>query len=92
MVHFSHLKTAAGCDYLTFLYVWKVNSALSTGDPLARWSKSLVVLLEKDFGSILSEKLRSIILFEADFNWLQKIVFSNRMSKLARKHNLIPQE
>jgi hypothetical protein len=41
---------------------------------------------------VFFDKLRAIILFEADFNWLQKIVFSNKMAKLAMKHKLIPPE
>ena len=51
-----------------------------------------MVLLEKEFGSIFFDKLRAIILFEADFNWIQKIVFSTKMANLAEKHNLIPPE
>ena len=50
------------------------------------------MLLEKEFGSIFFDKLRAIILFEADFSWLQKIVFSKKMADLANKHNLIPPE
>ena len=46
-VHFGHLMTAATDDYLTRLYVKKLNCALATGNPLSRWGRSLVVLLEK---------------------------------------------
>ena len=46
-VHFGHLMTAATDDYLTRLYVKKLNCALATGKPLSRWGRSLVVLLEK---------------------------------------------
>ena len=38
------------------------------------------------------DKLRAIILFKADFNWIQKIIFSRKMADLAKKHNLIPPE
>ena len=54
--------------------------------------KSLTVPLGKEFGSVFFDKLRAIILFEADFNWIQKIIFSNKMADLAKKHNLIPPE
>lgn len=38
------------------------------------------------------DKLRAIILFEADFNWLQKNMFSKKMADLAMKHDLVPPE
>ena len=47
VVHFGHLMTAATNDYLTRLYVKKLNCARATGNPLSRWGRSLVVLLEK---------------------------------------------
>ena len=50
------------------LYVQKLNCALTTGKLLSRWGRSLVVLLEKVFGSIMFEKMQAIILFKADFN------------------------
>ena len=46
-VHFGHLMTAATDDYLTRLYVKKLNCALATGKPLSTRGRSLVVLLEK---------------------------------------------
>ena len=91
-IHFSHIKTAAWSDFLTNLYTAKLNACLEYGVPLKRWGKSLTVLLEKEFGSVFFDKLRAIILFEADFNWLQKIVFSRNMTNLAKKHNLVPPE
>ena len=91
-IHFSHLKTAAWSDQLTNLYIAKLNASLRGGFPLERWGKSLTVLLEKEFGSVYFDKLRAIILFEADFNWLQKLIFSQRMADLAKKHKLVPNE
>ena len=67
---FSHLKTAAWSNFLTDLYTAKLNICLASGVPLERWGKSLTVLLEKEFGSVFFDKLKAIILFEADFNWL----------------------
>ena len=74
------------------MYTAKLNALLNSGVPLERWSKSLTVLLKKEFGSVFFNKLRAIILFEADFNWLQKIVFGRKMADLAKKHNLVPPE
>ena len=77
-VHFSHLKTAAWNDFLTDLYTSKLNVCLFSGDSLERWGKSLTVLLEKEFGSVFFDKLRAIILFEANFNWLQEMFSARR--------------
>ena len=90
-IHFGHLMTAASYDYLTRLYVKKLNCALAR-KPLSRWGESLVVLLEKVFGSIMFEKLRAIILFEADLNWIQKVVYSKHMNKMIKKHNIMPED
>ena len=91
-VHFGHLMTAATNDYLTTLCVQKLNCALVTGKSLPRRGRSLVVLLDKDCGSIMFEKLRAIILFEADFNWIQKVVYSKHMNRMIKRHNLMPED
>ena len=33
-----------------------------------------------------------MLLFEADFNWIQKIIFSGRMANMAVASGLIPQD
>jgi hypothetical protein len=35
-------------------------------------------------------KLRAICLLEADFNWINKIIFAKQMLRLALPNNLIP--
>ena len=59
---------------------------------MSRWGRSLVVLLEKVFDGIVFEKLRAIILFEAEFNWIQKVVYSKHMNRMNKKYNLMPEE
>ena len=90
--HFGHYRAAAENDYLSALHVAKLNLALETGVPYERWGHGLTVLLEKEFGSIYIDKLRAICLFEADFNWLQKIIFAKRMISNAREKHVIPAE
>ena len=46
-------------------------------------------LLEKGFGSICIDKLQVMHLFEANFNWLQKIAFAWRLIQSARDKQLI---
>ena len=87
--HFGHYKAAAFKDYLSALHFSKLNLAPETGLPLERWGHGLTVLLKKEFGATYMDKLRTICLFEADFNWLQKLMFSKRMIASARTRGII---
>ena len=49
-------------------------------------------MLEKLPGKILVSKLRVILLLEADFNALHKIIFNGRILPALEKEGLIPQE
>ena len=40
----------------------------------------------------LITKLRAICLLEADFNWLNKLVFARRLEEHCRSHGLTPRE
>ena len=90
--HFGHYMAAAHDDYLSTLHVAKMNLALQVGIPYTRWTKGLTVLLEKVFGEIYIEKLRAICLFEADFNWITKVIFAKRMMTNARACGIVPPE
>ena len=92
LLHFGHYCCAAHEEYLSTIHTAKLNLALATGIGLDRWTKGLTVLLEKSFGQIYVEKLRAICLFEADFNWLSKVLFAKRMMTNARASGIIPGE
>jgi hypothetical protein len=49
-------------------------------------------MLEKIAGIALVNKLRAILLMEADFNMHNRIIFGNRMIQRAREEGLIPPE
>ena len=51
---------------------------------MERWLHGLTVLLEKVAGKIDIDKLPAICLYEADFNWILKLLFSKRMIANAR--------
>lgn len=55
-----------------------------------RWKNAITVLLEKVFGNRFIDRLRAICLLEADFNWLNKLIFAHRLEQFCRKHDLIP--
>jgi hypothetical protein len=54
------------------------------------WSMTLTVLLEKIVGNKFVHKLRGICLLEADFNWINKVIFTKQMIGSALERNLIP--
>ena len=49
-------------------------------------------MLEKALGKILVSKSRAILLLEADFNALHKIIFNGRILPTLENNNLIPAE
>ena len=46
-----------------------------SGCPPERWGVGMYVLLEKIAGMALVNKLRAILLMEADYNYLNKYIF-----------------
>ena len=91
-LHFGHYMAQAESDYLTNLQVRKLNLVMRRGVPLERWLHGLTVLLEKVAGKIDIDKLRAICLYEADFNWILKLIFSKRMMANARQQDLLQDE
>ena len=55
------------------------NVALTYGHVYDRWKHIISVMIEKKPGLFLLEKLRTINLFEADYNWLLGLIFGLRM-------------
>ncbi len=62
------------------------------GAPLARWGFVFTVLLKKVCGNNYVNKLRAICLFEADFNWWNKLIFARLLMKHSGDNNAIPEE
>ena len=74
------------------MHALKLSLVTKTGSAPERWARGLSVMLEKIAGVALVTKLQAIFLMEADFNFHNKLIFSNRMLDLARKHRLVPEE
>ena len=91
-IHFGHYKAAAHDKYFSALQAAKLSFAARTGIPLERWGAALTVLLEKQFGNIYLDKMRAICLLEADFNFMNKLVFAKRMMDSAYEHGQVPIE
>ena len=91
-LHFGHYKAGAASDSISHFHALKTTIALQRGIALTRWKHGLSVMLEKMFGCTLVEKLRAILLMEADFNCSNKIIFGDRMMHNVRSHGLMPEE
>ena len=78
-LHFGHYKAAASSDLLSFIHAACIESAFSRGYPLRRWTRGLSCMLEKEEGVVRVDKLRAILLLEADFNFATKLLVGKRM-------------
>ena len=90
--HFGHYKAARHSDYLLELHSRTLDLITKTGVAPEWWSKGLSVMLEKIAGVALVTKLRAILLMEADFNCHNRLIFWDRMMKLAHKNGMVPKE
>ena len=91
-LNFGHYKAASFHKNLSVLHAAKLSECAKRGLPLARWSFGITVLLEKIMGNTYVNKLQAICLSEADFNWLNKLIFAKRMMQRADEQNAIPEE
>ena len=91
-VHFGHYKAAVKYELLSEFLAKQVTLIARTGHPPKRWSRGLTVMLEKIAGLALVNKLRAILLMEADFNMHNKIIFGKRMLDAVRDTGVIPEE
>ena len=91
-LHFGHYKAHTVQKEIAEIKCKLVNLALLSGQPLMRWTKGVSVMLEKVPGNINVQKLRAILLLEADFNAMHKIIFNNRLIPRIEADNAIPLE
>ena len=61
-----------------------------TGIPLSRWLKGLSVMLLKQAGNLNVDKLRAILLMEADFNFANNLFFGKRLTSSMETTNFLP--
>jgi hypothetical protein len=91
-LHFSHYKAGAESKVISHFQALKASVMLKAGWGYTRWGRGMSVMLEKIPGCQRIDKLRSILLMEADFNCVNKIVFGSRMLANVRQHGLMPDE
>ena len=90
--HFGHYRACSKSRPLAFSLALKLALHAKWGAPPERWKNVLMVMLEKKLGVVLVQKLRAILLKEADNNQHDGYVFGHRMMAKAREIGFIPQE
>ena len=91
-IHFGHYMATALDNDLSEIHALFLTIAVQMGYSLLRWQHGLTVLLEKIQGVRLVDKLRAILLLEADFNCINKMIVAVRMMRRARQEGEIPKE
>ena len=64
--HFGHYRAATHLDKITKFFSDKLTIVARSGSPPARWGLGLQILLEKIAGVVVVNKLRAILVMEAD--------------------------
>ena len=90
--HFGHYKAASTRQLLSQYHASILSLASNFGLHLSRWTKGLTVMLEKSENDIRVEKLRAILLMEADFNFVNKLIFGHRMIQQCERYRRFPKE
>ncbi len=76
-IHFGHYIVACKSDIIAHYHAARVLVVLAHAIQLERWSRGLLVMLEKTIGNTLVTKLRAILLMEVDFNATNKIIYGS---------------
>jgi hypothetical protein len=87
---FSPLKLGVTSDIMRQPDAAKLTLVASTGVPLACWGNGFTLLLKMAFGNIYIDKMQAICLLEANYNWLNKLVFAKQMMDKAFQGDIIP--
>jgi hypothetical protein len=91
-LHFGHYKAGALSEIISRHDALKASICNKWGFALDRWGRGLSCMLEKIPGCNLVEKLRSILLMEADYNANNKELIGNRMMSVVREYGLMMEE
>ena len=91
-LHYSHYKAATHSDMITRVLAKQITVVIRSGVHPDRWTVAVQCMLEKIAGVILVEKLRSIQLYEADFNFFNQFVFGKEAMKALVAGGFLPEE
>ena len=91
-LHFGHYVAASESEYIAYCHALLASIAIRKGYSPDRWERALSCMLEKIPGCSMVEKMRAILLMEADFNFTNKVIYGVRMLDNVRRHGLMPEE
>jgi hypothetical protein len=78
-LHFGTWKAGSFSETITELDALLTDIPLQTGHSPLRWRVAIDALILKKPGVTLLEKLRTVVLFQGDFNYLNKYIVLNMM-------------
>jgi hypothetical protein len=90
-IHFGHCKTVARHPIIATFEAAMASIPMKSGYSYKRWRKGIDVELLKKTNSFRVDKLRIIVLFEADFNFTNKSI-SNKVAKRAEETHGLAEE
>jgi hypothetical protein len=90
-IHFGHMKTCAQDDFLSNFEASLAQVPYVTGQSPSSWQVGVNVMIQKKARVDLVNKLRTITLTEADFNFNNKFLGKHTIAH-AEKHNLLAKE
>ena len=91
-MHFGTLMAGAQSDLIAEFDATMTNIPLISGYSPSRWRQAIDTVLLKKQGLYLVEKLRTIVLFEPDFNWLNKLLGWTMMNFAENHGQLAPEQ
>jgi hypothetical protein len=91
-LHFGHFKAMATDEILAELSALMAFFPYKTGYSPERWRHGIQVMLMKQIGNINIDKLRAILLFEADFNFNNKMLGRQMMLRAEENNWIAPEQ
>jgi hypothetical protein len=91
-IHFSHYKVASHHIVLSEIHALKTHIGVNHGISLSRWTQGLQIMLMKELDNYSVERLRVILLIEADYNWMTSTLIGQRLIGQAMNTNELPPE
>jgi hypothetical protein len=79
--HLGHYKAILQQPELIQYHCIMATLPLTYGFAPERWSKAVQIMLEKKPGYPLINRLRGIIILDADYNWVLRTIWGNRLFK-----------
>jgi hypothetical protein len=90
--HFGHYIAASDSELISYCHALLAAIAVKRGYSPSRWERALSCMLEKIPGCSLVEKMRAILLMEADFNFINKTLIGSRMLNNALSYGFMAEE